>query len=163
GAFASFTKHRVYVSEAAALVPKLDRAVAMLTMGRPGPVLFEVPVDVLRAEHPAGGLPPLPPCAAPVAPRPQEVNRLAELLLGWRRPLILAGGGVTTAGADAQLVQLAERLGAPVFITAMGKCAIPSKHPLAAGLPWFKATSDLSNMEDCFSPLFREADGLLAV
>jgi len=45
----------------------------------------------------------------------------------------------------------------------MGKCAIPASHALAAGLPWFRATSDLSNMADFFSPLFREADGLLAV
>jgi acetolactate synthase-1/2/3 large subunit len=162
-ACASFTKHRARVDDPASLVPELDRAVTALTEGRPGPVLFEVPVDVLRAEHPAGPLPPVPPPTAPLAPRPQEVERLAELLAGWRKPLILAGGGVIAAGAEGQLVQLAERLGAPVFITAMGKCAIPSTHPLAAGLPWFKATSDLSNMESCFSPLFGEADGLLAV
>jgi thiamine pyrophosphate-dependent acetolactate synthase large subunit-like protein len=163
GACATFTKHRAHVADPAALVPELDRAFAMLTEGRPGPVLFEVPVDVLRSDHPAGLLPPGPKPAIPRAPRTQEVQRLTDLLAGWRRPLLLAGGGVVTAGAETQLVQLAERLGAPVFITAMGKCAIPSAHPLAVGLPWFKATSDLSNMADCFSPLFRAADGLLAV
>jgi len=45
----------------------------------------------------------------------------------------------------------------------MGKSAVPSDHPLAAGLPWHRATSDLTNMASFFSPLFTEADGLLAV
>jgi acetolactate synthase-1/2/3 large subunit len=45
----------------------------------------------------------------------------------------------------------------------MGKCTLPSNHPLAAGMPWNRATSDLSAMEQFFSPLFAEADGVLAV
>jgi thiamine pyrophosphate-dependent acetolactate synthase large subunit-like protein len=159
----TFTKARACVTDPRSLVAELDRAWAALTEGRPGPVLFEVPVDVLRADYPPGEWPPLPRPAAPLAPRPQEVATLAELLTGWRKPLILAGGGVCTAGAEAELVQLAERLGAPVFHTAMGKCALPSAHPLAAGLPWHRATSDLTNMASFFSPLLPEADGLLAI
>jgi acetolactate synthase-1/2/3 large subunit len=162
-ACATFTKWRARVSAPADLVPLLDRAVAATTEGRPGPVLFEVPLDVLRADHPAGPLPPVPPPSAPGAPAAADVERLADLLRGWRRPLLLAGGGVVTAGAEQYLVALAERLGAPVFITAMGKTAVPSAHPLARGLPWHRATSDLTNMASFFSPLFREADGLLAV
>jgi acetolactate synthase-1/2/3 large subunit len=163
GACASLTKVRARVEEPAALVAEFDRAFAALTDGRPGPALFEVPVDVLRAEFPAGAWPAVPPPPTPRAPRPADVTALARLLAGWRKPLVLAGGGVVTAGAEALLVRVAERLGAPVFHTAMGKCAVPSDHPLAAGLPWFKATSDLSNMAGFFSPLFAEADGLLAV
>jgi acetolactate synthase-1/2/3 large subunit len=162
-ACATFTKWRVRVDSPATVIPALDRAITVLTEGRPGPVLLEVPVDVLRAEHPGEPWPDLPDEPRPPAPRPQEVERLAELLAGWRRPLLLAGGGVVSAGAEALLVQVAERLGAPVFHTAMGKCAIPSAHPLAAGLPWFKGTSDLTNMDSFFSPVLREADGLLAV
>ena len=45
----------------------------------------------------------------------------------------------------------------------MGKCAFPADHPLAAGMPWRQATADLTNMDAFFSPLFAEADGLLAV
>jgi acetolactate synthase-1/2/3 large subunit len=45
----------------------------------------------------------------------------------------------------------------------MGKCALSSEHPLKVGLPWRRATSDLTNMASMFSPLFAEADGLLAV
>jgi acetolactate synthase-1/2/3 large subunit len=75
----------------------------------------------------------------------------------------LAGGGVVSANAGGHLVQLAERLGAPVFHTLNGKSGFPSNHRLAARLPWHRATSDLSNMGQFMSPLFAQADGLLAV
>ena len=77
----------------------------------------------------------------------------ADPCRGWRR----------VGRREAALARLAERLGAPVLHTAMGKCAIPASHPLAAGMPWTRATSDLTNMESLFSPLWKEADGLLAV
>jgi acetolactate synthase-1/2/3 large subunit len=157
------TKGQFRVEEAAALVPTLDRAWAALTSGRPGPVLFEAPVDVLRTEMAPEPWPAIPPPPSPLAPRAEEVAKLADLVAGWKRPLLLAGGGVIAAGAEPWLLRLAERLGAPVVHTAMGKCAFPSRHPLAVGLPWWRATSDLSNMASYFSPLFTQADGLLAV
>src|SRR5919204_583010 len=141
----------------------LVRAWVALNTGRPGPVLVEVPLDVLRAEAPAapGPAPPLIP--NPPAPSPADVDALARLVTGWQRPLLLAGGGVVSAGAEALFVQLAERLGAPMIHTAMGKCSFPASHPLASGMPWNRATSDVSNMGSFFAPLFAEADGLLAV
>jgi acetolactate synthase-1/2/3 large subunit len=162
-ACSTLTKWRARPSDPRDLAPFLDRAFAEMTCGRPGPVLFEVPLDVQRAPAPAGPWPSPPADLAAPDPPPGEVAALARLVSGWHKPLILAGGGVVSAGAEGELVRLAERLGAPVFHTAMGKCAIPSNHPLARGLPWFRATSDLTNMADCFSPLFAEADGLLAV
>src|SRR5262249_35267994 len=65
--------------------------------------------------------------------------------------------------AEAILVEVAERLGAPVFTTLMGKCVIPSDHALAMGLPWHGATSDVSDMKQFMSPLFEQTDGILAV
>jgi acetolactate synthase-1/2/3 large subunit len=144
------------------VVPALDKAFAALTGGRPGPVLFEVPLDVLRAELPPSAWP-TPDAAELLSPRPADVTALARVVKGWRRPLLLAGGGVVSAAAEALLMRVAERLGASVFHTAMGKSAVPADHPLAAGLPWHRATSDLTNMANFFSPLFAEADGLLAV
>jgi acetolactate synthase-1/2/3 large subunit len=76
---------------------------------------------------------------------------------------MLAGGGVVSANAGPLLVQLAERLGAPMHHTAMGKGAFPGSHPLAAAMPWFRLNSDATGMESFFSPLFRQADGLLAL
>jgi acetolactate synthase-1/2/3 large subunit len=162
-ACATFTKAQARVESPLCVLPALDRMFLAMTGGRPGPVLLDVPVDVLRADFPDSPWPALPPEPRPPAPSSRDVERLAGLLQGWRRPVILAGGGVVTAGAEAPLAEVAERLGAPVFHTAMGKCAIGSSHPLAAGLPWHKATSDLTNMASFFSPLLHEADGLLAV
>ena len=158
-----FTKAQERVEAPSGVVPRLDVAWTALTSGRPGPVLFEVPVNVLRAESAPAVWPPLPSAPAPQAPAPRDVSALVRLLSGWKRPLILAGGGVVSAGAEAELARLAERLGAPVLHTAMGKCALPSSHPLAAGMPWTRATSDLTNMASFFSPLFAAADGLLTV
>jgi acetolactate synthase-1/2/3 large subunit len=162
-ACATLTKWQTGVAAGADVVALVDEAFRRLTEGRPGPVLLEVPVDVLRSPGVADPWPPLPVPEPPPAPSPEEAEALARLASGWRRPLILAGGGVVSAGAEGLLAEVAERLGSPVFHTAMGKCALPSSHPLAAGLPWHEATSDLSNMAPFFSPLFAEADGLLAV
>jgi acetolactate synthase-1/2/3 large subunit len=163
-ACATFTKWRTRVTAVEQIVPQLDQAFIALTDGRPGPVLLEVPLDISRAAStlplPPGPAPPPPP---PRAASPSEVRTLAELLGRWRKPLFLAGGGVLAAGAESLLVQLAERVGAPVLTTLNGKSAVAADHPLAAGLTWREATSDVSNMESMFSPLFAQADGLLAI
>lgn len=160
---ASCTKLRLRVETPGELLPALHRAFVEMTVGRPGPVLFEVPVDVLRAEATAEAWPPMPALPAPAALASGEIDALARLLTTWQRPLLLAGGGLLSADASTALRDLAERLGAPVFHTAMGKSAMPGDHPLAAGMPWKRATSDLSAMDGNFSPLFAQADGLLAV
>ncbi len=158
----TFTKWRARVERPADLVPLLDEAWHALTTGRPGPVLFEVPLDVLRAEMTPDPWPSMPaPQALVLDPAP--IAEVAALIGSWRRPLILAGGGVVSGGAGVALARLAERLGAPVLHTALGKCALPASHPLAAGMPWRRATSDLTNMGEFFSPLFAQADGLLAL
>src|SRR5262249_28271674 len=130
---------------------------------RPGPAFLEIPLDAQRAAY--EGVLPVPdaPAVTPPAPSGQDIERLAKTVAGWRRPLLMVGGGVTTAGAETLVEQLADRLGAPVFHTFMGKAAISSHHRLKAGLPWRRATSDLTDMESLFSPLFAQSDGLLAI
>jgi thiamine pyrophosphate-dependent acetolactate synthase large subunit-like protein len=162
-AVATFTKWRGRIEDAAHIEARVDEAFRAMTEGRPGPALLEVPVDVLRAPRVDRPSFPVPPRPTPAVPDPAEVETLARLLTSWRRPLLLVGGGVLAAGAERLLIQLAERLGTPVFHTLMGKSAFPADHPLAAFLPWQRATSDLSRMESNFSPLFSQADGLLAI
>ncbi len=162
-ACATLTKVCGRVDTAEGLIPTLDYCWTELTRNRPGPVLFEVPLDVLRAEATADPWPATPQPPLALAPAPETVNALAGMIASWKWPLLLAGGGVVSANCESQLAQLAERLGAPVFHTSMGKCAIPSDHPLAAGMPWRRATADLTGMDAFLSPLFTEADGLLAV
>jgi acetolactate synthase-1/2/3 large subunit len=161
-ACAPITKARFRAERAEDVVPLLDQAWAALTAGRPGPVLYEVPLDVLRTPSADASDPPPAPAVPPPLPA-GAVEGLAQLVASWRRPLILAGGGVVSAGAGLLLVQLAERLGAPVLHSAMGKGAFPASHPLAAGMTWSRATSDATGMDSFFSPLFRQADGVLAL
>ena len=161
-ACAAFTRAQIRVDEPAEVVAAVDRAWQQLTTGRPGPVLLEVPVDVLREEVAATEFPPCP-VWSPAMPDSAALARLAELLSGWQRPLLLAGGGVVSSGAESALDTLARRLGAPVMHTANGKCALPASHPLAVGMPWSQVTSDISGMAEFFSPLLRQADGLLAI
>lgn len=162
-ACATITKWRARVERPEQIVEVVDRAWAALTTGRPGPVMVEVPLDVLRADAPGDAWPAPPEAPPPPAPAAEETAALARLVGGWQRPLLLVGGGAIAAGATPYLVRLAERLGAPVHHTAMGKGAFPGSHPLHAGMPWRRATSDLTGMEENFSPLFARADGLLAV
>jgi acetolactate synthase-1/2/3 large subunit len=160
---APITKAQVRVESADRIVEELDRAWTAMIDGRQGPALFEITGDVLRTEVPAGDLPPLPPKQAVRAPRPADIEALGRLIAGWQRPLLMTGGGVTASGAETQLAELARRLGAPVFHTLMGKCGLSYDHPLMAGLPWKEGTSDASDMASRISPLFKEADGLLAI
>jgi acetolactate synthase-1/2/3 large subunit len=100
--------------------------------GRPGPVLLDVPMDV-QAEAASVVLPDLDEREARGRPRPDAtaVEEAARLLAKAKRPVIVAGGGVIGSEASAELVQLAERLGAPVVTTWNGKGAIDETHPLA--------------------------------
>ena len=162
-ACASFTKWRACLDDVHSIRPQVDLAMAALTGSRPGPVLLEIPLDVLRAKPEHLSFPSQPTMVSAPVVRRGEIESLANLVQEWQKPLILAGGGVVTSGAESVLIQVAERLGAPVFHTLMGKGVIPADHPLAAGLPWFQATSDLTDMESLISPLFAQADGLLAI
>lgn len=159
----TFTKHRARPVDVQRIVPQLDEAFQAMTRGRQGPALYEIPLDLQRQEVKDTQVLPAIPVPSSPAPSADELASLVRLLAGWKRPMILAGGGVVTAEATNQLAQLADRLGAPVCHTLMGKCAISSDHRLKAGLPWRRATSDVTSMDSFFSPLFKEADGLLAI
>lgn len=150
-----FVKRAWRVTSARDLPRVLERAWNLATSGRPGPVLVDVAMDVFS--RPAEGPDPQP----HVAPEPPGLDaatarRIAEKLLGARRPVIYAGGGVIQAGAAAELRALAEHLRCPVAYSLMGKGALPDDHPLALGMTGFWGT-ELTNR------VTREADVILAV
>ncbi|WP_407520525.1 acetolactate synthase catalytic subunit [Methylobacterium oryzisoli] len=117
----------------------VDMAFAAAASGRPGPAVLLVPLDVLdeRAEIDA------------VAPRraaslgtypldrtvadPARIAEAAALIAGAERPLVIAGGGVHSSGASAELAAL-QALGLPVGTTVMGKGAVDETHPLSLGV-----------------------------
>jgi acetolactate synthase-1/2/3 large subunit len=111
----------------------LHRAFNEMLSGRPGPVLLDLPMDV-QADDALVSLP-----AATEQrggrrtrqrPDAQETERAARLLASAERPVIVAGGGAITGEAAAEVVALAEYLGAPVVTTWMGKGSIPEDHVL---------------------------------
>jgi acetolactate synthase I/II/III large subunit len=111
----------------------LHRAWNQMVSGRPGPVLLDLPMDV-QADSAEVRMPDPRRREARAGPRPaaDAVEAAARMLSGARRPVIVAGGGVISADASAQLTAVAERLGAPVVTTWMGKGAIDETHALAA-------------------------------
>jgi acetolactate synthase I/II/III large subunit len=98
-----------------------------------GPVFVEIPVDVLAGETDVaigeldGNAESLP------LPDGELLDEAASLLAGAERPVLWAGGGVLRSGAWDELRTVAERLGAPVATTYMGKGALSEDHPLATG------------------------------
>jgi acetolactate synthase-1/2/3 large subunit/sulfoacetaldehyde acetyltransferase len=140
-------------------IPELLRSALRAAMtGRRGPVLVEIPRDVLNEQVVrAAALPPeryrvthLPP------PHPDAIREAARLLRQAERPLLLVGGGVTRAGATDLVVRLGEQ-GAIPMITAYGRNdAVPNTHPLYVG-PLGRAGSPEAAIA-C-----RRADLLLAV
>jgi acetolactate synthase-1/2/3 large subunit len=158
----TFTK-RAASLRAESIAEQVDEAFHSLASGRPGPVLLEFPLDVQRAEAKTIAASPIPESTESLTPSAEEVKKLLRVISEWKRPLLLAGGGVIASGAEAVFTRLVDRLGAPTFHTLMGKCALSSEHPLKMGLPWRRATSDVTSMDSFLSPLFREADGVLAI
>jgi acetolactate synthase-1/2/3 large subunit len=141
--------------ESAAEIPELVAEAWRRALTPPsGPVFLEIPVDILAAETevPVGELDtnayvlPPPPSAA--------LDEAARLLGAAERPVVWAGGGVLRAGAWEEIALVAERLGAAVATTYMGKGAFPDDHPLSAG-----CTTD----EPAFRELLSGSDVVLAV
>jgi acetolactate synthase-1/2/3 large subunit len=110
----------------------MRRAFSQLKNGRMGPVMVEVPRDIVGLDIGAE-LDYQPIRRTRSAPDPADVDIAARLLLGSSCPLILAGQGVLYAEASDELVRLAELLQAPVMTTVDGKSAFPEDHALALG------------------------------
>lgn len=128
------TKWAVTVREPA-LVPRVfQQAFHLMRSGRPGPVLIDLPVDVQTAEieFDIDTYEPLP-VYKPTATRAQ-IEKALTMLTEAHRPLIVSGGGVLNAAAEALLVEFAEIVNVPVIPTLMSWGAIPDDHPLMAGM-----------------------------
>ncbi|MNF64051.1 putative 2-ketoarginine decarboxylase AruI [compost metagenome] len=115
---------------AAELPGVLARAFALFQAGRPRPVHIEIPLDVL-VEDADALLDSQPVNITRAGAAPSAVAQMSEWLANAKRPLILAGGGAIDAAAE--LMQLAERLDAPVALTINAKGMLPSLHPLLIG------------------------------
>ncbi len=130
------TKHNYLVARVEDLSRTIKEAFTIAGTGRPGPVLVDLPKDVLQApglfEYPRVAL--LPTYKPTVKPHPPSIKRAADLIVKAQKPVIYAGGGVITAGAHEELRVLAEMTGFPVTMTLMGLGCFPGTHPLSLGM-----------------------------
>jgi acetolactate synthase-1/2/3 large subunit len=131
--YASVTKQVEEIRTPESIPAVMRRAFNALKNGRPGPVMVEVPRDVVGLDIGTDTLDYTPVRPTVSAPDPRDVDDAAKLLLEAQCPVILAGQGVLYAEASAELVQLAELLQAPVMTTVDGKSAFPEDHALALG------------------------------
>ncbi|MEM9150063.1 MAG: biosynthetic-type acetolactate synthase large subunit, partial [Cyanobacteria bacterium P01_F01_bin.3] len=106
--------------------------------GIPGPVLIDVPMDVGFEEIDYIPVSPgdvkLPGYVPEVPIDMDQVDEAIALLRESERPLLYVGGGAIASGAHAEIQTLAERFGAPMTNTLMGKGAVDEHHPLSVGM-----------------------------
>ena len=140
--FPTFVSHRTYASVTKQVeeirMPEstpavMRRAFSALKNGRGGPVMVEVPRDVVDLDIGSDTLDYRPMRRSMSAPDPHDADEAARMLLAASCPVILAGQGVLYAEASGELVQLAELLQAPVMTTVDGKSAFPEDHALSLG------------------------------
>lgn len=135
------TKYAELVVSAERIRYHLEKAVYLAQHGRPGPVLLDIPMNIQRAQIEPDQLSSFyasdeyrlleesrPSCDSAV------LAEVVQLIKAARRPVILAGGGVRTAGATIELRQLVERTGIPVVHSLMGLDALPGDHPASFGM-----------------------------
>src|SRR5579862_961766 len=131
------TKHNELVTSVERIPAAIAEAFHIAATGRPGPVLVDLPKDILQATG-QWHWPPrleLPGYRLPGPPAVADLQAAAELLRRARRPVLYTGGGVIKADAHAELARLAELARAPVTTTLMARGAFPDTHPLALGMP----------------------------
>ncbi|MGH3907587.1 MAG: acetolactate synthase large subunit [Pseudonocardiaceae bacterium] len=136
------TKHNVLVTDPAEIPRAIAEAFHLASTGRPGPVLVDIPKDVLQ-EMTTFSWPPeinLPGYRPTTRPHGKQIREAARLIAAARRPVLYVGGGVIKAQATAALRELAELTGAPVVTTLMARGAFPDSHPLHLGMPGMHGT-----------------------
>jgi benzoylformate decarboxylase len=133
---APVTKWSVQVERASEMGPVLRRAFKVAHDGPPGPVFVALPIDVMEQETSIGPAEPASLWRAP-HPEPKGIAAIAEALLAAQRPVIVAGDDVARAAASAELVRLAEAVGASVWLEGLKlHMPFPTAHPSARlGLP----------------------------
>src|SRR6266487_1382948 len=136
------TKHNFLVRSTEELAEVVHEAFRVARSGRPGPVLVDVPKDVLQLKasydptaHVTSEEYLLSGCADAPRPTPSALTKAALLIADAQRPLIMAGHGVILSNAYAELRAFAEKTTIPVITTLLGLSAFPDTHPLHLGMP----------------------------
>ena len=142
----SVTKHNELVTSAQDIPRAVREAFHIATTGRPGPVLLDIPKDIVDAKNPnsamewywpddADVLEGLPGYRPTTKGDPRQIREAAEMILRSERPVLYAGGGILKARAAEALRELAELCDIHVVTTLMARGAFPDSHRLCLGMP----------------------------
>ncbi|MEU7999665.1 acetolactate synthase large subunit [Catellatospora sp. NPDC049111] len=136
------TKHNFLVQSAEDLPRVLAEAFHLAATGRPGPVLVDIPKDVLQAQTTFSWPPTLdlPGYRPTLHPHGKQIREAARLIMSAKRPVLYVGGGVLKAQATDALRELAELTGIPVVTTLMARGAFPDSHTQHVGMPGMHGT-----------------------
>ncbi len=151
-------KHNFLVKDVKDLAVTIKKAFHIARTGRPGPVLVDIPKD-LTAQHCEFHYPESVSMRSynPISKgHPGQIKKAAKLLLGAKRPVIYAGGGVILSNASGKLAELVRLLGFPCTNTLMGLGGYPGTDPLSLGMLGMHGTYE-ANMA------MQHSDVLLAV
>lgn len=129
----SVVKHNFIVRKTSDIAKTIHDAFELARSGRPGPVLVDLPKDVVSAEledvqFKVSSAKPMP------RPEAKDLHVAHDLILNSAQPLIYAGGGIRIAGASKELTAFVDATGIPVVTTLQGLGAIPADHPLNLGM-----------------------------
>ncbi|GGG76728.1 biosynthetic-type acetolactate synthase large subunit [Edaphobacter dinghuensis] len=131
------TKHNWLVTRAEDIAPTIRAAFQIAQTGRPGPVLVDITKDAQQGMATFDFEAAAP---APHRPHPMlrsessSIKQAIELIQSAKRPVILAGHGITQSGAEAEVIAFAERQQIPVASTLLGLGSFPTHHPLSLGM-----------------------------
>ena len=131
------TKHNYLVMESKDIPRIIKEAFHIATTGRPGPVLIDLPKDVLQEiddfEYPEEI--DIPGYKPNLQGHPAQIKRASQVISKSKRPVILAGHGVIFSGAFSEVRALAEKAQIPVITTLLGISSFPDDHVLCVGMP----------------------------
>jgi acetolactate synthase-1/2/3 large subunit len=138
----SVTKHNFLVSDAQDIPRTIKEAFHIATTGRPGPVLVDIPKDIVDPDNPRSALEwtddvemDLPGYSPQTDVDPVAIAAAADLIRAAERPVLYVGGGILKARAAEALRELAELTGIHVVTTLMARGAFPDSHDLCLGMP----------------------------
>ena len=127
------TKHNFFVGSIEELADTIREAFRLAKSGRPGPVLIDVPKDVQVAQWDYEPQPQV--CADEAsAAKDLRIQQAAACINASQRPFVYFGGGLITSGAQDELLQLAERIDAPIGCSLMGVSGVPTDYPRFLGM-----------------------------
>ena len=145
------TKYNYQIRDTADIPRIIREAVHIATTGRPGPVVIDLPKDVVAKEtafinDPEINLPSYQPT---LRPNEMQIKKILKQLGKAKKPVIVAGGGVSYSESAKELVAFAERYQIPVVTSLLGQGTIATSHPLFLGMGGMHGSYAANSYDGC--------------